>query len=497
MKIFAGIFLLSNAASLASAFGVPKLLSKSNGSSKLKAEVDSFEDTGYMLETLNGPNDQITLDSELGSIDEGLIPERKTKKSNKPTVWSEFSALSAETGAINLGQGFPNWDPPQFVIDEAIKAIKSGFNQYTRTAGHPRLVEHLAERYSHHFKRRVDPYSQIAITIGASQALYVAIKTLLNPGDEVILLEPYFDLYVGQIEIADATPVYSPMKVKDNEWVIDFDSIRSAITSSTRLIIINSPHNPTGKVFTRDEMEEMACIVRENPRLMVISDEVYKYMVYQNDEAEKTIEPASHIHFATLPGMWDRTITISSAGKTFSITGWQVGWVLGPQWFIQEVQNALPYMQFCAPTPFQEAMAAILERADLPYKGFVNYYEWLRNDYLKRREKLEIALNAVNIPTMKGQGGFFLIGDVSHFPVPDSYLKQETPAMPNMTHDWAFCRYLAMEHGLIGIPTSAFFRPNGTSNNSAYGKLVRFCFCKNDETLHAAASALEKMKQSF
>jgi hypothetical protein len=194
----------------------------------------------------------------------------------KPTVWSEFGALAAETGALNLGQGFPDWEPPEFVVAAAVEALTSGgFNQYTRTAGHPRLVELLARRYGHHFGGEVDAYSQVAITIGASQALYVALQTLLSAGDEVILLEPYFDLYLGQIRMGGGVPRTVPLVPNvGGGWDLDLDALSAAITPRTRAIIINSPHNPTGKVFTAAEMEAIASIIRRHPRIVAISDEV-------------------------------------------------------------------------------------------------------------------------------------------------------------------------------------------------------------------------------
>ncbi|CAM9247305.1 unnamed protein product, partial [Hapterophycus canaliculatus] len=212
------------------------------------------------------------------------IPALREVRSNSagPTVWSEFSALAAETGApVNLGQGFPDWNPPEFVVAAAQKALSQGFHQYTRTAGHPRLVQLLAKRYSKHFGRDVDPFSQVAITIGASQALYVSFQAILSPGDEVVLLEPFFDLYLGQIRMAGGVAVQVPLGVVDGEWRLDAEALRSVVTPRTRAIVVNTPHNPTGKVFSRQELEAIADVVRENPRMLVISDEVYKYMVYE------------------------------------------------------------------------------------------------------------------------------------------------------------------------------------------------------------------------
>ncbi|CAM9351098.1 unnamed protein product [Discosporangium mesarthrocarpum] len=430
-----------------------------------------------------------------------------------PTVWSEFSALATETGAINLGQGFPNWEPPDFVISSAHKSLDGGFNQYTRTAGHPLLVTLLAKRYSMHFRRHVDPFNEVAVTIGASQALYVTFMAILSPGDEVVLFEPFFDLYLGQIRMAGGVVKSVPLKVEEGEWQLDVARLRSAVTPKTRAVVVNTPHNPTGKVFTREELEEIAGVVRDNPRLLVVSDEVYKYMVYSGTDQDEPREeapaeeglgavlagglvpPLRHVHFSTLPGMGNRTVTVSSAGKTFSVTGWQVGWVVGPKRVVQEIQRTLPYMQFCVSTPLQAAMCDVLIQAERPYKGHPDYYNWLCHQYAEKRARLEAILNTVGIPTLKGEGGFFIIGDVSSIQVPEDYLTQGTPAMPVMVKDWAFCRWMAKEHGLVAIPTSAFFSAESREAGIGDG-LVRFCFCKTDETLSKASEALRNMARS-
>ncbi|CAN0033003.1 unnamed protein product, partial [Phaeothamnion confervicola] len=500
--------------------------------------VCDVHDNQIVLDETGGPT------SSAGATATAAPAARRPLLAARPTVWSEFSALAAETGAINLGQGFPNWSPPDFVVAAAHAALAGGFHQYTRTAGHPRLVELLAGRYTKHFGRAVDPYAEVAITIGASQALYVTMQTILSPGDEVILLEPFFDLYVGQIALAFGVPRYVPLTVREGRWELDAAALRAAFGPRTRAVVVNTPHNPTGKVFTAEELAAVADVVRDHPNVLVVSDEVYKYMVYDdaggnasgNDGEEcgndaggsgmvngaavagtaaagaadagtdakslsekrtgtggggggggGALSAVRHVHFATLPGMWDRTVTISSAGKTFSVTGWQVGWLLGPRRIVAAVQAVLPYMQFCAPTPMQEAMATALEEADRPYRGHDSYYDWLRRQYAAKRSRLEAALIAAGIQPMKGSGGFFLIGDVGGIAVPKKYLEGGTAAMPEMTPDWAFCRWMAKEHGLIAIPTSAFFSPE---NRHRGGRYVRFCFCKTDETLAAAAEAL-------
>jgi len=408
-----------------------------------------------------------------------------------PTVWSEFQGLAAETGGVNLGQGYPNWDPPAFVVEAAQQAVADGFHQYTRTSGHPRLVEHLAERYSRHMEREIDPINEIAITVGASQALYITMQALLRPGDEVILLEPFFDLYIGQIRLSGAVPKFVPLQPCNGQWEFDPALLREAMTDKTRAIVINTPHNPTGKVFTREELESIADIVREYPKVVVISDEVYKYIIHSEPDAGlEGPKPAGHVHFANLPGMWDRTVTLSSAGKTFSVTGWSIGWIVAPVHFTKEVQTMLPYMQFCASTPMQEAMVHVLRRADQPYEGFESYYHWMRHVYSQKKQLMIEGLKEAGIEPIPGQGGFFIVGDTGSIEVPEEYLQHSTPAMPKMTRDWAFCRWMALEHGVIAIPTSPFF---SKENRHLAGNYVRFAFCKKDETIFDACQKMKEM----
>lgn len=298
----------------------------------------------------------------------------------QPSVWAYFGELAAKTGACNLGQGFPDWAPPQFLLDALKLTADSSFHQYTRPAGHPPLVELLARRYSQHLGRTVDPYSELSVTVGASQALYLALTTLLQRDDEVIMFEPFFDLYLKQIKLTGAVPRFVALGGgKDREpatssasnadpWAVDLVALERAITPRTRVLILNSPHNPTGKVFTLAELQGIAAIVRRHPRVVVISDEVYKFSVY---DALEEGDPTSrgHYHFARLDGMFDRTITLSSCGKTFSVTGWQVGWMVGPARFIKPVHEMLPCVQFCAATPMQHALYTALQTAERPYEG--------------------------------------------------------------------------------------------------------------------------------
>ena len=417
-----------------------------------------------------------------------------------PTVWSEFGDLARRVdasgafdgGVANLGQGFPDWAPPQFVKTAARRAASDespAGHQYARSAGHIPLVHVLARRYSNHIGRDVDALSEVAVTVGATQALLVSLLATLAAGDEVVIPEPFFDLYLGQIKLAEGVARPAPMAVDgDGEWRLTEDVLRGAITPKSRVLVVNSPHNPTGKVFDRDELEMIARVVREeNARrerdrvgdeddaLLVIADEVYKYITHDAD--------ADHVHFASLPGMRDVTLTVSSAGKTFSATGWQIGWIVGPARLVAPCQTLLPYLQFCAPTPMQAALADCLDEADRPHKGQPSYYAWLRVEYARKRQVLAAALEAACIAPLPSRGGYFVVGDVSSLLplVPDRYRRPNGDAV---AADWAFCQWLAAEHGVVAIPASPFF------TDAPERPLVRFAFCKTDAVLAVAAERL-------
>ena len=342
------------------------------------------EDSDSLLSTLPGPVSSSAMDEAtaedlltlpgLGSAagqPRGDIPARRLAGSGGPTVWSEFGELAAETGAVNLGQGFPDWAPPDFVVAEGVRALREGYHQYTRPAGHPPLAEVLAKRYSTHLRRRVDATSEVAVTVGASQALYLTLQALVNPGDEVVLLEPAFDLYYGQVRLAGGVAVGVPLSIDEGEWRLDIDALARVLTPRSKVLVLNSPHNPTGKAFTLEEMRAIADLVRRTPQLLVISDEVYKYTVYdgvhEHFAAVRHLPcPCPHgVHFLApsrlpsaatqLPEMFDRTVTLSSAGKTFSVTGWQAGWCVGPSRLVRHIQLLLPFVQFCVATPVQQA----------------------------------------------------------------------------------------------------------------------------------------------
>lgn len=464
---------------------------------------------------------------------------------SKPTVWTEFSRIAQECTQqrnqtmVNLGQGFPDWLPPPFAIESLVEAALEGsgsstsssstrnsknigtgsIHQYTRPAGHPNLVQQLARRYSLHMNRPIDAMKEVAVTVGASQALYLTLQVTIQPGDEVILFEPFFDLYLNQIRLAGGTPVFVPLEFQpyDNDaftggdWVLNREIMHQKVNPNTKAIILNSPHNPTGKVFTRTEMEYIAeSLELASPDCIVLSDEVYKYIIHSAPNKEEGKDESlfcrGHIHFASLPGMWDRTITISSAGKTFSATGWQIGWCVGPSRIIGRIHQLLPYVQFCASTVMQEALARSLKRADEPYEGHDSYYDWLRAVYTQKRDVLANALTKVGfaVPDFNRSagGGFFLFARVSANIaqlVPDNRLLLPNSATPTglVRADWALCQWLAEKIGLLCIPSSPFFSPESASTGEYSDHFIRIAFCKTDDTIEAAAAALISLQLNF
>jgi kynurenine--oxoglutarate transaminase/cysteine-S-conjugate beta-lyase/glutamine--phenylpyruvate transaminase len=459
----------------------------------------------------------------------------------KPTVWTEFSRIAQECTQqrnqtmVNLGQGFPDWLPPPFAIESLVEAAMEGsgsstlsksshnvgvgsIHQYTRPAGHPNLVQQLARRYSLHMNRPIDAMKEVAVTVGASQALYLTLQVLIQPGDEVILFEPFFDLYLNQIRLAGGTPIFVPLEFQPydtnrftgGDWVLKRETLLQKVTIKTKAIILNSPHNPTGKVFNRTEMEYIAeSLELANPDCVVLSDEVYKYIVHSSPctkgaNDDESLFCRGHIHFASLPGMWDRTITISSAGKTFSATGWQIGWCIGPSRIIGRIHQLLPYVQFCASTVMQEALARSLRRADEPYEGYASYYDWLRAAYTQKRDVLANSLTKAGfaVPDFNrtAGGGFFLFARVSDSIaqlIPKDRLFIPNKATPTglVRADWALCQWLAEEVGLLCIPSSPFFSPECASLGNYSDHFVRIAFCKTDETIEAATVTLTALQQ--
>ena len=371
------------------------------------------------------------------------------------TIFAEMSALAVRTGAINLGQGFPDIDGPPEMLDAAVAAIRGGRNQYPPGPGVPELLEAIAAHQERFYGIRVDPRSEVLVTAGATEAIAAVILGMCEPGDEVVTFEPYYDSYAATIALAGATRRTSVLRFPD--FAVDEASLRAAFSSRTRLVLLNTPHNPTGKVFTREELELVCELAREHDA-WVVTDEVYEHITFGD---------AEHIPVAGLPGMWDRTVTISSAGKTFSATGWKVGWIVGPAVAVAAARSAKQFLTFVASGPFQPAVATALGLGD-------EVYAELSGSLERKRDLLCEGLAAAGLPIAVPSGTYFVIADAAALGATDAL---------------TFCRELAERAGVVGIPVSVFH-----DDREAARTLVRFAFCKRDEVLGEAVARLASLK---
>lgn len=388
------------------------------------------------------------------------------------TVFAEFTALAIQHNAVNLGQGFPNFAAPDFIKEAAQQAIQGDLNQYARSMGHPRLVNALAQVYSPLFGRELDPTQEIVVSVGATEGIFATIQALVEPGDEVILIEPFYDSYPASVIMAGGTPVYVPLRPAPGtaaDWTLDMDELAAAFSPRTRLLILNTPQNPLGKVFSRQELEQIAALVQTHD-IYLLSDEVYEWMVYPDPSAQPAIE---HFRIATLPGMWERTITLGSAGKTFSVTGWKIGWAIGSAELVRAVFMAHQWIPFAVATPLQEAVGAALEQV-----AARDYFNWLSAMYQAKRDKLFDVLAEVGLTPVRPDGSYFILVDTAHLDV---------PVPPDVRRDVAVARWFASHIGVAAIPPSPFYSPE---HQFLTDNLARFCFCKTDDLLDEAARRL-------
>jgi N-succinyldiaminopimelate aminotransferase len=356
-----------------------------------------------------------------------------------PTIFSEMSALAVRTGSVNLGQGFPDVDGPPGVIARAVEALQGGQNQYAPGTGVPLLREAIARHQWRHYGLDLDPEVQVCVTTGCTEGVAAALLGLVDEGDEVVVLEPYYDSYVAMIQMAGG--VRRPVTLHSPDFRLDVDELRAAVGPRTRFILLNSPHNPTGTVLDRAELQAVADVALEHD-LVVITDEVYEHLVFDAHE---------HVPIATLPGMFERTLSLSSAGKSYSFTGWKVGWATGPAELVSAVLAAKQWLTFTSGAPLQPAIAhALDEEPDFPSE--------LAADLQKRRDLLCSGLADVGLDVRVPEGTYFALTDVSELGWEDGL---------------SFCLALPERAGVVAIPTQGFH------DTDAGRHLVRWAFCKD------------------
>lgn len=365
------------------------------------------------------------------------------------TIFTEMTQLAVEHDAINLGQGFPNWGGAGFVKEAAAKSMaQGGHDQYPPSPGIPQLREAIADRYGPLLGRELDPAAEVTVTCGCTEGLAASFLGLIDPGDEVVLIQPYYDAYPVDVSLAEATPSYVSLRPPD--FLIDRDELRDAFGPKTKAIVVNNPHNPTGRVFTEEELQAIADLCLEFD-VIAICDDVYEEMTYD----------VTHRRLATFEGMWERTLTLSSLGKTFSLTGWKLGWAIGPAELTRGLRSAHQFLTFTTPTPVQHGGVAAMGAPE-------GFYQDLRTSYQEKRDLLATGLEKIGFEPYLPQGTYFLMA-----------------GHPDAADDRAFCKDLVARAGVVTIPPSVFYsRPELGSG------FVRFAFCKDEAILEEALDRL-------
>lgn len=391
-----------------------------------------------------------------------------------PTIFAEMSALAVRTGAVNLGQGFPDVDGPESVKRAAVEAITAGVNQYPPGPGIPELRLAIAEHQQRHYGLAPDPDTEVLVTTGATEAIASALLALTEPGDEVLTLEPFYDSYAAVIALAGARHTTAPLVATADGFRLDTDALRAAVTDRTRVILLNTPHNPTGAVLTRDELAAVA-EVAERHDCLVVTDEVYEHLTYDG---------VAHVPFATLPGVAHRTLTISSAGKTFSFTGWKIGWITGPAPLVDAVRAVKQFLTYVSGAPFQPAVALALglETTGSPDAGWVRD---LAGSLAARRDLLSTGLTEAGFDVVRPQGTYFVVADAARL--------LAGPLAGRGLRDAAdLCRALPGLTGVVGVPVGAFTR-EGSPADTALRTAVRFTYVKRPEVLTEATTRLSAL----
>lgn len=369
-----------------------------------------------------------------------------------------MSIEARKYGAVNLAQGMPDFPAPGVIKDAACRAIQEDINQYAITWGATELRHSIAEHAGWHLDLTIDPENEITVTCGSTEAMLVTLMSLINPGDEVILSQPYYENYWPDCVLSGATPRFVPMRAPD--WRFDFDDLEAAFNNKTKAIILCNPNNPTGTVFTRAELEQIAALCRKWD-VIAITDEIYEHILYDGRK---------HIALASLDGMYERSVTIGGMSKTYSVTGWRIGTILAPPGLTHTFRQIHDYVSIGAAAPLQQAGA-------VAYRMPKDYYADLAAGYQARRDKMVAVLEEVGFGLHSPEGAYYIMADIRAF---------------GATDDVTFAQYLVREIGVATVPGSSFFREKELGN-----QIVRFCFCKRAETLDAAAERLLKLKSQI
>ena len=382
---------------------------------------------------------------------------RESRKAAQFTesVIREMTRLSMQHGGVNLAQGFPDFPAPAEVKEAAVEAIRRDINQYAITWGAKSLRNALAERYRSLYGMDVDPERHLTVACGSTEAMIATMLAVVDPGEEVIVFEPFYENYGPDTILSGAVPRY--VRLQEPDWSIDEDALRAAVTGRTRAIIVNTPQNPSGKVFSREELSKIAALCIEHD-LIAFTDEIYEFITYDD---------ARHIPIATLPGMVERTVTISGLSKSYSVTGWRVGWAVASEEMSAAIRKVHDFLTVGAAAPLQEAGAAALRLPE-------TYYQELRAGYEERRDLLLSGLAEVGFRCFEPAGAYYVMTDISGFGFPD---------------DVAFARHLVETVGVAAVPGSSFY-----ADPAAGSQRIRFTFCKNRETLVEAVERLRQLR---
>lgn len=457
-------------------------------SSRLISSIQGKRFVSYLAQNNNQSSNFVkNLSKARMSTVSKLVPSDRMKD-EKESIWNEFIQLSLETNPLNLGQGLPDYEAatPAHIKTNLIKAVSGPnflLNQYTRGYGHPRLVNAIASFYSKLVNQNINPKTEVLISIGAYESIFCAINAFISKGDEAVIIEPFFDCYEPMVKLADGTCKFVPLRLNkldptrpttSADWKLDIAELEQNITAKTKLLILNTPHNPIGKVFSRAELETLSDVCKKHD-ILVLSDEVYEHLVIDGE----------HVRIASLPGMWERTLTVGSAGKTFSVTGWKTGWCYGPANLMKYVQLFHQNCIYTCPTPIQEAVAESFEIEIQLIGKPESYWGNLSKSLREKRDYIVNFLTKAKMDPTIPEGGYFIVANTNCISKKYDFM-QESGA----TKDHKFVRWLSKNKKLQGIPPSAFYSMPHKKLAEDY---IRLCYFKDMSTLKEAENLIKKL----